>query len=135
MTSASRRVQATSYARATKPERAAAAYARRGLGDGVIDSTCLAFCLGGLSVRAPRDEGEIAGGLAASQSPPAAATRFSTMPTDVEPRRPIAGMSQKPAAMAPIAAPAVFAAYRAPTSAAIAPDAVLSANHAAASGK
>src|SRR6266851_2634983 len=127
MTSASRRVQTTSYASATKPEMAAAPYARRGLGDGVIDRTCLALFFGP-SVRVPRDAGEIAGGIAASQSPPAAASRFSTTPMDVEPRRPIAGMSQKPAAMAPIAAPAVFAAYTAPASAAVAPETVLSAN-------
>src|SRR6266849_5146872 len=135
MTSASRRVQTTSYASATKPEMAAAVYARRGLGDGVIDRTCFALFFGGPSVRAPRDAGEIAGGIAASQSAPAAASRFNTTPMDVEPRRPIVGMSQKPAAMAPIAAPAVFAAYTAPASAAVAPEAVLSANHAAASGK
>src|SRR5581483_171161 len=53
-----------------------------------------------------------------TRSAPAAATAFSATPTHVAPVSPIAGISQNPAATAPTAAPAVFAAYRTPTSAA-----------------
>jgi hypothetical protein len=41
---------------------------------------------------------------------PAAATRFSATPTHVVARRPMAGMRKKPAAIAPLAAPAVVTA-------------------------
>src|SRR5437763_68016 len=53
---------------------------------------------------------------------------FSAAAMNVAPRRPTAGIRKKPAAMAPAAAPAVFAAYGAPASTAV------RANQAAASG-
>src|SRR5438105_749630 len=52
----------------------------------------------------------------ASHIAPVAATTFSATPTHVVPRRPRAGMSQKPAPIAPSAAPAVFVAYSVPVS-------------------
>src|SRR5262245_4301509 len=48
-----------------------------------------------------------------SHQAPTAATTFNATPTQVVAFRPSAGMSQKPAATAPIAAPTVFAAYKA----------------------
>src|SRR5262252_1848526 len=45
---------------------------------------------------------------------PAAAIAFSATPTQVVPLRPSAGINQKPAAIAPAAAPQVFAAYNTP---------------------
>src|SRR5437879_2659670 len=42
---------------------------------------------------------------------------FSATPAQVVARKPTAGMSQKPAAMAPAAAPVVLAAYRTPADA------------------
>ena len=50
----------------------------------------------------------------ASQSAPHAAVTFSLTPNHVVPRNPIEGMSQKPVASAPTAAPAVFAASQLP---------------------
>jgi hypothetical protein len=55
-------------------------------------------------------------GTEASQSAPPAAMTFKSTPTHVVPRRPSAGISQNPAAIAPTAAPAVFAAYSRPVS-------------------
>src|SRR5262249_16661968 len=49
-----------------------------------------------------------------SKSAPAAAVTFNPTPTQVVPCRPSVGTSQKPAASAPSAAPAVFDAYRYP---------------------
>ncbi|SRR5258706_7909632 len=51
-----------------------------------------------------------------SQSAPPAAIAFKSTPIHVVPRRPRAGISQNPAAIAPTAAPAVFAAYSRPVS-------------------
>jgi hypothetical protein len=45
-----------------------------------------------------------------SHQAPLAAMRFSSTPTQVVARRPIAGIRKKPAAIAPRAAPAVFTA-------------------------
>src|SRR5687768_16619911 len=47
---------------------------------------------------------------------PAAATTFNVMPTYVVPLTPSAGINEKPAKIAPAAAPSVFAAYNAPAS-------------------
>jgi hypothetical protein len=52
--------------------------------------------------------------FAPSHNAPAAAATFSPTPTQVVPRRPSVGTSQKPAASAPSAAPAVFDAYSDP---------------------
>src|SRR5438046_2326805 len=49
-------------------------------------------------------------GLDDNQKAPAAAPMLSATPTHVVPRRPNAGISQKPAATAPSVAPPVFAA-------------------------
>src|SRR5439155_4142560 len=51
---------------------------------------------------------------APSHSAPVAAATFSPTPTQVVPRRPSVGMSQKPAPSAPSAAPAGFDAYNDP---------------------
>src|SRR5260221_1811121 len=59
----------------------------------------------------------IVAGRDASQNAPPAATTFSTTPSHVVARTPMAGMSQKPVAIAESAAPAVFAAYNCPASA------------------
>src|SRR5947208_1422162 len=53
-----------------------------------------------------------------SHSAPRAAAPLSATPTQVVARRPTAGSNQNPAPIAPAAAPAVFAAYRTPASAA-----------------
>src|SRR5216683_1605938 len=53
----------------------------------------------------------------ASHNAPRAAAPLSPTPIQVVPRRPTAGMNQKPAPIAPAAAPAVLAAYRTPASA------------------
>src|SRR5262245_35557858 len=70
---------------------------------------------------------------AASRIAIRAATTFRAAPVHVAPRMPDAGIIQNPAARAPTAAPAVFAAYSAAAPAALfAP--LASTNHAAASG-
>src|SRR5438067_1138110 len=101
---------------ATKPETAAALHARPGragimrtFGSALLDRRSRAgvkACTTGL--------------FHASHNAPAAASAFKITPTNVVPRTPIAGISQKPAAIAPAAAPAVLAEYSTPTSAAAA---------------
>src|SRR5438093_2533328 len=100
---------------ATNPETAAALHARPGCGgdDGKRRARFVVFFSAGSAVSAL-----IVVAARASHSAPAAASAFNATPMSVVPRTPIAGISQKPAAIAPAAAPAVLAEYNAPTSAA-----------------
>ena len=126
MTSATSRVHATSYTSATKPEMAAAVIATRGEGKGGAAgarrdrSPRRAFALeGAIVLRGSRASSAwMADPREAIHNAPAAAAPLSAAPAIVAPRRPIAGINQKPAAIAPAAAPAVFAAYSTPASAA-----------------
>src|SRR5258705_4334894 len=136
MTSARRRVQATSYTSAAKPEIAAAVLASTGAGEGEDVNRgdrwnprdrFLPFGLLATPTLA-RSSGERRRPISAdpgvrvsvdSQSAPAAAAMFSPTPTKVVPRRPSVGISQNPAQSAPSAAPAVFAAYKEPGLAAL----------------
>src|SRR3989442_12029166 len=101
---------------ATKPETAAALHARRGCGgdDGKRRARWgrVVFCSAGFAVSALI----VMVIVRASHSAPAAASAFNATPMSVVPRTPTAGISQKPAATAPAAAPAVLAEYRTPTS-------------------
>src|SRR5438132_4715716 len=126
ITSASSRVHATSYTSAANPDSAAAAHASSG--DGERASTFNPPSLprarrelrrGRLRVTAETVVCAGASGVSRdSHRAPAAATTFSVTPTYVVARRPTAGIRKNPAATAPPAAPAVFAAYRIPVSAA-----------------
>src|SRR2546426_1059924 len=102
---------------ATTPEPAAALHARPGCGgdDGKRRARFGVFFSAGAAVSAL-----IVVAVRASHSAPAAASAFKATPMSVVPRTPTAGISQKPAAITPAAAPAVLAEYSAPTSAAIA---------------
>src|SRR5262245_33792479 len=115
MTSASRRVKATSKTSAVKPENAAAVHASVGSGSGTGDDGSRRGCF-----RPFLDfSGLTAGGTGSatsivsrreSQSAPSPAVTLSATPIHVVPRRPRDGISQKPAPIAPAAAPAVLAA-------------------------
>src|SRR5262249_7691755 len=109
MTSAMSRVHATSYTSAENPEIAAAPHASE-----LVAAFALFWRPEGCAT-ATRSSSSKA--LFAIHSAPAAAERLGATPTQVVPRRPSAGTSQKPAAIAPVAAPAVFAAYNTPASA------------------
>src|SRR5919204_3751184 len=109
---------------ATKPDTAAALHARPGRGTesnrADVVRTFRSALRGRFSCAGPKactTAAFSACAFRASHSAPAAARTFSATPTNVVPRTPIAGISQKPAAIAPAAAPAVLAEYSAPTSA------------------
>src|SRR5215212_11943878 len=106
MTSASSRVQATSYARAANPETAAAVHASPGEGGATVErkgrearrEVFLDFSFANSAGFAfPSSDRE------ASHHAPVAAIRFSITPTQVVARRPIAGIRKNPAAIAPAA--------------------------------
>jgi hypothetical protein len=80
--------------------------------EGAITPDCavrLLLVFGRLGLRDPAPGTRAAAGRerARSNAPPATPT-FSAMPIHVDARRPIAGISQNPAASAPAAAPIVF---------------------------
>src|SRR5687768_2747164 len=101
---ARRRVHVTSYTSAANPDRAAA----------VIATTGAAAMLRGLTGaarrarRAGRGLRDLSRCTRAIHSAPHAAAMLSAIATHVVPRMPNVGISQKPAAIAPAAAPAVL---------------------------
>src|SRR5262252_5019928 len=96
------------------PERPAAAIPRRS--DGIHFAIAARLYFPGFASAGSSGSALIV--VDASHSAPPAEKRFRTIPTHVVARRPTAGMSQKPVAMAPSAAPAVLVAYNSPACAA-----------------
>src|SRR5919197_4838843 len=98
-----------------KPDSPAAEHASHGRGASITRAASLEraprpFQVWGFGRREALAASSAVTARRASESAPSAAAALRATPVNVAPRRPIAGINQKPATIAPAAAPDVFAA-------------------------